>query len=96
MRSRGISGEFTCKIGERISKILLSELDTLSLMLEDGLLEKFYRHSAPLIRNSEQAALLVDNLATTVPEYSLPSVMTSPISRSAIESTRSRSQPSQL
>lgn len=63
VRSRGVSGEFTCKIGEHISEILLSELDTLSLMLEDGLLEKYYRHSAPLIRNSEQAALLVDNLA---------------------------------
>ena len=63
VRSRGVSGEFTCKIGEHISEILLSGLDTLSLMLEDGLLEKFYRQSAPLIRNNEQAALLVSDLA---------------------------------
>ncbi|KAL8832103.1 MAG: hypothetical protein Q9191_000460 [Dirinaria sp. TL-2023a] len=63
VRARGVSGELTCKIGERISDILLSGLDTLSLMLEDGLLEKFCRHSAPLIRNNEQAALLVDSLA---------------------------------
>ncbi|KAL9126149.1 MAG: hypothetical protein Q9217_004760 [Psora testacea] len=63
VRSRGVSGEFTCKIGEHISEILLHGFDTLSLMLEDGLLEKFYRHSAPLIRNNEQAALLVSNLA---------------------------------
>ena len=63
VRSRGVSGEFTCKIGEHISEILLNRLDTLSLMLEDGLLEKFYRHSAPLIRNNKQAALLVNCLA---------------------------------
>ena len=63
VRARGVSGEFTCKIGEHISEILLNGLDTLSLMLEDGLLEKFYRHSAPLIRNNKQAALLVNNLA---------------------------------
>ena len=32
-------------------------------MLENNLLKKFYRHSAPLIRNSEQVTLLIDNLA---------------------------------
>ena len=63
VRSRGVSGEFTCKVGEHIPEILLNGLDTLSLMLEDGLLEKFYRHSAPLIRNNKQAALLVNSLA---------------------------------
>ena len=50
---RGVSEEFTCKIDERISEILLSGLDSSSLMLEDDLLEKFYRHLAPLIRISE-------------------------------------------
>ena len=63
VRSRGVSGDFTCKIGEHISEILLNGLDTLSLMLEDGLLEIFYWHSAPLIRNNKQAALLVNSLA---------------------------------
>ena len=63
VRSRGVSGEFTCKVGGRISDILLNGVDTLSLMLEDGLLEKFYRHSAPIIHNNERAALLVSNLA---------------------------------
>ena len=63
VRTRGASGELTCKIGEHISEILLSGLDTLSLMLEDGLLEQFYRGSPPLIRNNEEAALLVNNLA---------------------------------
>lgn len=63
VRSQGVSGQFTCKIGENIPQIMLNGVDTLSLMLEDGLLEKFYRYSAPLIRNNEQAALLVNNLA---------------------------------
>ena len=68
VRARGVSGEFTCKIGEHISEILLNGLDTLSLMLEDGLLEKYYRHSAPFIRNNKQAALLVNNLAHENPD----------------------------
>ena len=63
MRSRDVSGELKCKIGEHISEILLSGLDTLSLMLEDGLLEKFYRQSAPLIRNNKQRTLLMSKLA---------------------------------
>lgn len=63
VRSKGVSGEFTCKIGENIADIMLNGKDTLSIMLEDGLLEKFYRHSAPLIRNNKQAAMLVDILA---------------------------------
>ena len=53
VRSRDVSDEFTCKMGEHISEILLSGLDALSLMLEDDLLENFHRQSAPLIRNNE-------------------------------------------
>ena len=68
VRARGVSGEFTCKIGEHISEILLNGLDALSLMLEDGLLEKYYRHSAPFIRSNKQAALLVNNLAHENPD----------------------------
>ena len=61
--SSGISGRLTCKIGENLAKILLKEKDTLSLMLEHDLLQQYYRYSNSLIRNNEQAVLLVNNLA---------------------------------
>ena len=61
--SSGISGEFTCKIGENLANILLKDKDTLSLMLEHDLLQQYYRYSNSLVRNNEQAVLLVNNLA---------------------------------
>ncbi|KAL8795885.1 MAG: hypothetical protein Q9195_001765 [Heterodermia aff. obscurata] len=61
--SSGISGGFTCKIGENLANILLNDKDPLSLMLEHDLLQQYYRYSNSLIRNNEQAALLVNNLA---------------------------------
>lgn len=61
--SSGVSGRFTCKIGENLPNILLKDKDTLSLMLEHDLLQQYYRYSNSLIRNNEQAALLVNNLA---------------------------------
>ena len=61
--SSGISGGLTCKIGENLANILLKDKDTLSLMLEHDLLQQYYRYSNSLIRNNEQAVLLVNNLA---------------------------------
>ena len=57
------SGEFICKIGEDLPQILLNNTDSLSVMLGDGLLERFYRDSAPLRRNSAQVAQLISNIA---------------------------------
>ncbi|KAI9716040.1 MAG: Type I Iterative PKS [Chrysothrix sp. TS-e1954] len=61
--SSGVSGQLTCKIGENLADILLGGKDTLSLMLEHDLLQQYYRYSNPFVRNNEQAALLVSNLA---------------------------------
>ena len=61
--SSGISGEFTCKIGENLANILMQDKDTLSLMLENDLLQQYYRYSNSLIRNNEQAVLLANNVA---------------------------------
>lgn len=63
VRSLSVAGELICRIGENIPQIMLNTTDALSLMLADGLLERYYRNLAPLIRNSTQAAMLVDNLA---------------------------------
>ena len=63
VRSLSVAGEFTCRIGENISQIMSNAADALSLMLADGLLEQYYRSSAPLIRNNIQAAMLVSNMA---------------------------------
>lgn len=63
LRAGSTSGEFTCKMGENLPQILLNTADSLSIMLADGLLERFYRDSGPLRRNSAQAAQLISNMA---------------------------------
>ena len=63
VRSQGAAGTFLSKIGENISQIMLKGVDILSLMLEDGLLEEFYRCSPPFVRSNRQAASLVKILA---------------------------------
>lgn len=63
LRAGSTSGEFTCKIGESLPQILLNTTDPLSIMLTDGLLERFYRDSGPIRRSSAQAAQLINNIA---------------------------------
>lgn len=63
LRAGSTSGEFTCKMGENLPQILLNTTDSLSIMLADGLLERFYRDSGPLRRSSAQAAQLINNIA---------------------------------
>ena len=60
LRVGNTSGEFTCTMGENLPQILLNTTDPLSIMLADGLLERFYRDSGPLRRNSEQAAQIIN------------------------------------
>lgn len=68
-RLAGKPGEFTCRIGENLPDILLNQRDTLSLMLQDGLLESYYRITGA--RANHQAALLVDNLAHNNPNLKI-------------------------
>ncbi len=63
LRTGSTSGEFMCTIGENLPQILLNTTDSLSIMLADGLLERFYRDSGPLRRNSAQVAQLISNIA---------------------------------
>lgn len=63
LRAGSTSGEFTCKMGENLPQILLNITDPLSIMLADGLLERLYRDSGPMRRNSAQAAQLISNVA---------------------------------
>ena len=63
LRAGSTSGEFTCKMGENLSQILLSTTDSLSIMLADSLLERLYRDSGALRRNSAQAAQLISIVA---------------------------------
>ena len=63
VRLLDVTGEFLCKLGESIPDVLLRGLEPLSLMLENNLLERQYRKSAPLARNYIQAAMIVDNIA---------------------------------
>ena len=63
LRARSTSGEFTCKIGENLPQILLNTTDSLTIMLADGLLERYYRDLGPLRRNSAQAAEFIGKIA---------------------------------
>ena len=63
VRSLDLTGEFLCRLGENIPQILVHGLEPLPLMLENDLLERQYRQSAPLARNYIQAAMIVDNIA---------------------------------
>ena len=65
----GKPGEFTCRIGENLPDILLNGRDTLSLMLQDGLLESYYRITGA--RVNQQAAMLADNLAHENPNLKI-------------------------
>ena len=67
VRKRDPSGELTCKVGESLPQILLGMTHPLSVMLEDGLLEKHYRRSKPLQRSSEQTAHILSSLAHADP-----------------------------
>lgn len=68
LRSLGTTGELICKIGPKIPQILLEGLDPLPLMFEDDLLGRYYRDSAPLMRNYLQTAMLVNNIAHENPQ----------------------------
>lgn len=61
LRAESTSGEFTCTMGENLPQILLNTTESLTIMLADGLLERFYRDSSPLRRNSAQVAQLINN-----------------------------------
>lgn len=63
VRLLDVTGEFLCKLGENIPQILVHGVEPLALMLENDLLERQYRQSAPLARNYTQAAMIVDNMA---------------------------------
>ncbi|MCJ1466203.1 hypothetical protein MMC07_004822 [Pseudocyphellaria aurata] len=56
-------GEMVCRIGESLVPILQQEVDPLSIMLEDDLLEQFYRSVEELDRGYRICASYVDKLA---------------------------------
>ncbi|KAG0645551.1 Highly reducing polyketide synthase [Hyphodiscus hymeniophilus] len=44
----GVEGRMLCRIGENLSAILLGNIEPLSVMLEDGLLHRFYADTLPI------------------------------------------------
>ncbi|KAL1957332.1 hypothetical protein VTO42DRAFT_6121 [Malbranchea cinnamomea] len=45
-RKRGVEGEMMCRVGEKLYDILTEKVDSLALMLEDGLLYRLYADDA--------------------------------------------------
>ena len=68
VHSQGSTGSLLSRIGGNISRIMLEGVDISSLMLEDDLLEEYYRCSPPFVRSNKQAATLVSKLAHENPK----------------------------
>ena len=62
-RSYGSRGELTCLIGHNIPAILRGEIDSLSLLLRDDLLKKYYTTQDSTIRSNQHACDYVDLVA---------------------------------
>lgn len=62
-RQSGPAGTLICEVGERLDQILLEATDALSIMLDNELLDKYYRDEDFFARSYTQAAAYVDLLA---------------------------------
>ena len=70
-RAQGAAGEMICKMGEAIPQILRQEVEPLSLMLENGLLEQYYTDLDSFRRSYEHAAVCLDRMAAINPQMSI-------------------------
>ena len=64
-------GTLLCHIGDNLPRILRSEVDSLSLMMDDDQLERYYRANQSLSQSYQQAAVYVDLLAQKNPHLNI-------------------------
>ena len=64
-------GILLCPVGEKLSQILLQEIEPLSVMVEDDRLERYYRTYEPLEQSYQQAAVYIKLLGNKNPHLNI-------------------------
>ena len=64
-------GILLCPVGEKLSQILLQEIEPLSVMVEDDRLERYYRTYEPLEQSYQQAAVYIKLLGYKNPHLNI-------------------------
>lgn len=70
-KSTDACGRLVCSIGENLEAIFKAQIDPLSVMLHDNLLERFYREHELYRRANYLCALIVDKLAHQNPSMKI-------------------------
>ncbi|KAK2781485.1 Type I Iterative PKS [Onygenales sp. PD_12] len=71
VRSMGAVGRMSCALGESIVPILKREVEPLSIMLEDNMLEQYYNEFDSFRRNYAQAAICLDKMGHQNPNMQI-------------------------
>ncbi|KAF9893690.1 hypothetical protein FE257_009858 [Aspergillus nanangensis] len=67
VRETDIAGEMICRVGQQITEALHQEVEPLAIMLEDDLLERYYREFNSFCRSYSAAITYVDQIADQNP-----------------------------
>ncbi|KAE8355130.1 hypothetical protein BDV28DRAFT_163475 [Aspergillus coremiiformis] len=70
-QSMGAAGEMICRLGSLLPQILRREIDPSSVMLENGLLERYYQEHDSFRRSYVSAASFVNKLADQKPHMNI-------------------------
>ena len=71
VRNSGFEGQLLHHVGQKLPWILTNQAEPLSLMMEDGLLEKYLRGSPRLLRNYAQATRYIDLIGHKIPHMTI-------------------------
>lgn len=71
VKSADACGRLVCSVGESLQAIFKGQIDPLSVMLQDNLLERFYREYEVYKRANSLCAFLVDKLAHQNPSMKI-------------------------
>ncbi|KAF7587147.1 hypothetical protein BBP40_007675 [Aspergillus hancockii] len=70
-RSFGAPGELVCQLGNLIPQILRKEIEPLSVMVENGLLDRYYQELDSFRRSYAAAISFVDKMADQKPQMNI-------------------------
>lgn len=97
--SQSVNGKILCRVGKELLSILRKEIEPLNLMMEDNLLNEYYRNALKLHRSLDQVEKLVTLIAHKNPRSRVleigagTGVCTAPVLRALGAGDESRSGP---
>jgi ubiquinone/menaquinone biosynthesis C-methylase UbiE len=71
VRNSGDEGRFVALVGDNLHRILLQEVDPLSVTMQDDALGKYYANNTRMARQYQQAAVYVDLLGQKNPQMKI-------------------------